>query len=63
MERILRDPRCGVANEILCLLRRLQTRVPTNLRLTPDPSIVLRILRNIRILNQLPPPLSPVNLV
>ncbi len=63
LERILRDPRCGVANEILCLLRRLQTRVPTNLRLTPDPSIVLRILRNIRILNQLPPPLSPVNLV
>jgi hypothetical protein len=44
------------------LLRRLQRRVPENIRLTPDPGLILRILRNIRILNQLPPPLSPINL-
>jgi glycosyltransferase A (GT-A) superfamily protein (DUF2064 family) len=57
LERILRGLRCGGANEILCLLRRLQTLLPENLRLTPDPDVILRILRNIRILNQLPPPL------
>jgi hypothetical protein len=62
LERILRGPRWSVANDILCLLRRLQRRVPENIRLTPDPGLILRILRNIRILNQLPPPLSPINL-